>query len=83
MLLLVVGTYTFPQHAAAGAEWLLLAYVGALCFQSSLLHTLYSSQGISAAHCLANYSAGNKKVLLRFQTSELTRPGGIESIFWQ
>lgn len=66
MLLLVVGTCVLPQRAAAEAEWLLLAYVGALCFQSSLLHTLYSSQGVSAAHCLANYSAGKKKVLLRF-----------------
>ena len=62
MLLVVVGTCVFPRHAAAGAELLLLAYVGALFFKSSLLHTLHSSQGITAAHCLANYSAGKKKV---------------------
>lgn len=42
---------------------------GAILFKSSLLCTLYFSQGITAAHCLAHYSAGKKKVLLRLRAS--------------
>lgn len=46
-----------------------LASAGAQLFPSILLQTLRVSQGITAARCPAQCSAGKKKVLLRVQAS--------------
>lgn len=64
MFALVMEACVVPRHAATEAGLPCWPVGEPYFFKSSLLCALYCSQGITAAHCLANYGAGKKKVLL-------------------